>query len=142
MPSRSLLPLNEQISGTHPEHQTFPKDPPTTAITSQLPVPALFATGANTESDDHTDPTRFRITKTQLEGLLGLALDARFTLEVVSDEDPASMTGDRSQGRVLGKIPVRLRVKELQIGGVSIPRLQTESVNAMMGAVNYGNIRA
>ena len=95
---------------------------------------------ADPEAADRTDPMRTRITKTQLEGMLGLALDTKFTLEVVSDPDVNSMAGDQRQARVLGEIPVHLRVKELQIGGVSIPRLQAESVNAKMGGVNYGNI--
>ncbi|KAF9277533.1 hypothetical protein BGZ68_009228 [Mortierella alpina] len=151
-PLKPLLRSRDQIFGPQFEYSTFTEDRTTspyhpTAITPTQPPPvaAWLATTATagSEAADLTDPTRFRITKTQLESLLSLALET-FTLEVVSDEKPdTSMTGDHQHQpvRVLGKIPIHLRVKELQIGGVSIPRLQTESVNAEMDGVNYGNLR-
>ncbi|KAF9942212.1 hypothetical protein BGZ67_002544 [Mortierella alpina] len=148
IPLRALYPSRDRTFGIRPEQPTLTKDvafhgPTTDTSTPPPPAPALFATIATLDSKaaDRPYPTRFRITKTQLESFLGLALDTLFTLEVISDEDPDSRRSDQQHVRVLGKIPVHLRVKELQIGGVSIPRLQAESVNAKMGGVNYGNIQ-
>ncbi|KAG0254606.1 hypothetical protein BG011_005628 [Mortierella polycephala] len=78
----------------------------------------------------------FQITKSQLEHVLGPALDAKLDLQVMSDE-PDPVTG---QHALLGRIPVHLRVNKLKIGGVSVSRLMTQSVNEKRDPVNFGNI--
>ncbi|KAF9566620.1 hypothetical protein EC968_003712 [Mortierella alpina] len=139
--AKSLFPLlrNRNLG-------TFPQQQPQLVqndLASYGPFTGSVVPTTASEPVDRTASTRIRVTKTQLETMLGLALDTQFTLEVISDETPNSVKGDQQPTRVvLGRIPVHLRVKELQIGGVSAPHLQTESVNAKLGGVNYGTIRA
>ncbi|KAF9345337.1 hypothetical protein BGX26_003259 [Mortierella sp. AD094] len=83
------------------------------------------------------------ITKEQLEELLGLALDAKFNLKVISDNSDSKIgnkVGD-SGPELLGMIPMHLKIKELKIGGISAPKMQAESWNLKVDSSNFGNIQ-
>ncbi|KAF9994521.1 hypothetical protein BGZ80_000722 [Entomortierella chlamydospora] len=83
------------------------------------------------------------ITKKQLEKLLGLALDTTFNLKVMSDNSDfkaGNEVGD-SGSELLGTIPVHLKIKELKIGGILAPKIETESLNLKVDPSNFGNIK-
>lgn len=123
-------------------------NPPTLTINSPSKVAPtrtqlvqLYPEGASTIASIPNLP----MTKSQLEQVLGSALDVKFNLEVLADRDSEKSEGDsiRDGGmepKVLGQIPVHLKVHHLSIGGVLIPTMTSEFINKEQGPVNYGNI--
>ncbi|KAG0054803.1 hypothetical protein BGZ83_010365 [Gryganskiella cystojenkinii] len=112
----------------------------TGAIVSELD--ALLSTKTITPSasesslGSESSTVAYSATKKQLEEVLGYALDVKFKLEVLSDEDK----GTSKNTKVLGEIPVHLKVHQLTIGGVLVPTMASSVVNEQMGPLNYGNI--
>ncbi|KAI8357644.1 hypothetical protein B0O80DRAFT_293861 [Mortierella sp. GBAus27b] len=89
--------------------------------------------------DARQDLQHIPISKEQLEKLLGLVMDTKFNLEVL--EDTKGHEGmDRRPPEYLGRIPVHLKVRELKIGGVTMPRILADSENSKANPINYGNV--
>ncbi|KAG0324518.1 hypothetical protein BGZ99_001713 [Dissophora globulifera] len=127
---------------------TTPALPPSPLGLIRAPAPTVQSFSSILTKD--ADATQHvQITKKQLDQLLSYALDLNFSLEVVGekaavevDTGKKSDVADAAPGKVLGAIPVHLRVKELKIGGVSVPKIVSESVNEKQDPINFGNIQA
>ncbi|KAG0304554.1 hypothetical protein BGZ98_005358 [Dissophora globulifera] len=125
-----------------------PALPPSPLSLIRAPAPTVQSFSSILPKD--ADGTQhLQITKKQLDQLLSYALDLNFSLEVVGEKaagevDTGKKSGiaDAALGKVLGTIPVHLRVKELKIGGVSVPKIVSESVNEKQDPINFGNIQA
>ncbi|KAF8939194.1 hypothetical protein BGZ58_010450 [Dissophora ornata] len=134
----AALPKGEfEIYGPSPSFQVDSSSilPPASLIPPPAHTPQALSHVVET-SDSAIQ--HLQITKKQLEELASFALNVKFDLDVVSDASPKG--GDASL-KALGTIPVHLRIKELRIGGVSLPRIHSESLNQKVDPVNFGNIR-
>ncbi|KAI1313368.1 hypothetical protein EDD11_002678 [Mortierella claussenii] len=121
-----------------PKERLIPRLPPTpqtlasaSIATSVSPLPSA------SEKDLKPSNQAIQVSKKQLEAILGLALDAHFDLNVVSEE----LIPENGTSEVMGTIPVHLKVKELTVGGVSTPVIDVSSINQKVDPINYGNIR-
>ncbi|KAG0366294.1 hypothetical protein BGZ54_005553 [Gamsiella multidivaricata] len=134
MPTPSLALLHNSLvrsPAPTPQHEPQPQK-----STRPDYVPQSESQSISSSVRSEVPPENLHIGEKQLEDLLSLALDAQFYLEVMSDKADA-----KGHQESLGTIPVHLRVKELTIGGVSVPSIHAESLNRVVGPINFGNVR-
>jgi len=97
------------------------------------------------------------ISKTQLEQILGSLTDTTFQLDVLQENEgfkqqeqsqsqsqsqslSQSLSRDPRMHWRMGRIPVRIHVQDLKVGGISLPKIGAESWNDKTGPINFGNI--
>ncbi|KAF9900927.1 hypothetical protein EC991_006734 [Linnemannia zychae] len=110
-----------------------------------LPPSSSLTQTVTPRVDDTKEPPVFQVTKLQLEGILSQALQLDFHLQVVSDlannKNKMNIKDAAPECKVLGEIPVQVKIHKFRIGGLSAPRLSSQTLNEQRDPVNYGNIR-
>ncbi|KAK3833651.1 MAG: hypothetical protein J3R72DRAFT_477928 [Linnemannia gamsii] len=136
-------PITSSFSGS--QHVSYP-----TSFATYVTKPRLYLTPPESNSEtfrtnddkDQKQPV-FQVTKSQLEGILDQVLQIDFRLQVVSDPDNSEADKNASQEhKVLGEIPVQIKVHRLRLGGLSAPRISSQAQNEQQDPINYGNIRS
>ncbi|KAG0284296.1 hypothetical protein BGZ97_008241 [Linnemannia gamsii] len=115
--------------------------PPTTTPSTSESGPEPTYAGYDDdvkEGDEDQRPHRpvFQVTKSQVEDVLRKTLHLDFRLQVVSSANK----GKDDKREILGEIPVQITIHSLRLGGLSAPRVHSQSWNEQHDPVNYGNI--
>ncbi|KAG0284013.1 hypothetical protein BGZ96_011631 [Linnemannia gamsii] len=145
---RSLLTTSRHAFETYtanPKLFITPPPPPKTTTTTKIPSSSKSeptCTGDDNYDDEDDENQRslrpvFQVTKSQFEDVLRKSLHINFRLQVVS----ASNKDKDDEREVLGEIPVQITIHNFRLGGLSAPRVFSQSLNVQHDPVNYGNIR-